>query len=222
MRIERLTKALQEALADAQSLAIGRDHAAIEPVHLLVALLGQSGGVARPLLAQAGFDLAGLEGELEAQLQRLPVIKNPTGEANLSSETMRLLNLADKLAQQQDDQFIAVETLLLAAFDHSQLAAILNRFGNRDQLKSACERVRGGETVQSADAEGQRQALEKYTIDLTERARSGKLDPVIGRDDEIRRTIQVLQRRTKNNPVQDPRSSRAWPSASSTGRCPRA
>ena len=201
MRLERLTKALQEAIADAQSLAVGRDHPAIEPAHLLVALLRQSGGVARPLLAQAGFDLAGLEGELETQLQRLPVIKNPTGEANISADLMRLLNLADKLAQQQGDQFIAVETVLLAAFDHGPLAAILGRFGNKDQLKSASARVRGGETVQSADAEGQRQALEKYTIDLTERARSGKLDPVIGRDDEIRRTIQVLQRRTKNNPV---------------------
>ena len=201
MRLERLTKALQEAIADAQSLAIGRDHPAIEPAHLLVALLRQSGGVARPLLAQAGFDLAGLEGELETQLQRLPVIKNPTGEANISADLMRLLNLADKLAQQQGDQFIAVETVLLAAFDHGPLAATLGRFGSKEQLKSASARVRGGETVQSADAEGQRQALEKYTIDLTERARSGKLDPVIGRDDEIRRTIQVLQRRTKNNPV---------------------
>ncbi|HEX4881439.1 MAG TPA: ATP-dependent chaperone ClpB [Porticoccaceae bacterium] len=201
MRQERLTRALQEAIADAQSLAIGRDHPAIEPVHLLAALLRQSGGVTRPLLAQAGFDLTGLEGELEAQLQRQPVIRNPTGEANISADSMRLLNLADKLAQQQGDQFIAVETVLLAAFDHNQLAAILNRFGKQEQLKSASARVRGGETVQSADAEGQRQALEKYTIDLTERARSGKLDPVIGRDDEIRRTIQVLQRRTKNNPV---------------------
>jgi ATP-dependent Clp protease ATP-binding subunit ClpB len=153
------------------------------------------------VLSQAGFDLPGLEGELEAQLERLPVVKSPTGEVGVSPELVRLLNLADKLAQQQGDQFIAVETLLLAAFDHGQLGPLLNRFGNKNELKGAIERVRGGETVQSADAEGQRQALEKYTVDLTERARSGKLDPVIGRDDEIRRTIQVLQRRTKNNPV---------------------
>ena len=201
MRRERLTNALQQALAEAQSIAVGRDHSAIEPVHLLAALLRDSGGSTRPLLAQAGFDLPGLEGELEAQLERLPTIRNPTGDIDVSPELMRLLNLADKLAQQQGDQFIAVETVLLAAFDHGQLGAILNRFGGKDQLKSAIGRLRGGETVQSADAEGQRQALEKYTIDLTERARSAKLDPVIGRDDEIRRTIQVLQRRTKNNPV---------------------
>jgi len=201
MRQERLTNALLDALADAQSIAVGRDHTALEPVHLLSALLRDGGGATRPLLSQAGFDLPGLEGELEAQLERLPVVKNPTGEVGVSPELARLLNLADKLRQQQGDQFIAVETLLLAAFDHGQLGPILSRFGGRDQFKGAIERVRGGETVQSADAEGQRQALEKYTVDLTERARSGKLDPVIGRDDEIRRTIQVLQRRTKNNPV---------------------
>ena len=201
MRQERLTNALQHALADAQSIAVGRDHTALEPVHLLSALLRDGGGATRPLLSQAGFDLPGLEGELEAQLERLPVVKNPTGEVGVSPELVRLLNLADKLAQQQGDQFIAVETLLLAAFDHGQLGPVLSRFGSRDEFKGAIERVRGGETVQSADAEGQRQALEKYTVDLTERARSGKLDPVIGRDDEIRRTIQVLQRRTKNNPV---------------------
>ena len=201
MRQERLTNALQHALADAQSIAVGRDHSALEPVHVLSALLRDSGGSTRPLLSQAGFDLPGLEGELEAQLERLPVVKSPTGEVGVSPELVRLLNLADKLAQQQGDQFIAVETLLLAAFDHGQLGPLLNRFGNKNELKGAIERVRGGETVQSADAEGQRQALEKYTVDLTERARSGKLDPVIGRDDEIRRTIQVLQRRTKNNPV---------------------
>ncbi|MFZ2209466.1 MAG: ATP-dependent chaperone ClpB [Porticoccaceae bacterium] len=202
MRQDRLTHALHEALADAQSLAIGRDHTAVEPVHLLIALLRQSGGSVRPMLSQAGFDLAGLEGELEAQLQRLAVIKNPTGDINISPDLMRLLNLADKQAQQQGDQFIAAETVLLAAFDLSgPLAAALNKFGGKQQLKAVIDRIRGGETVQSADAESQRQALDKYTVDLTERARAGKLDPVIGRDDEIRRTIQVLQRRTKNNPV---------------------
>ncbi len=202
MRQDRLTNALQQALADAQSLAIGRDHTAVEPVHLLIALLRQSGGSVRPMLSQAGFDLAGLEGELEAQLQRLAVIKNPTGDITISPDLMRLLNLADKQAQQQGDQFIAAETVLLAAFDQSgPLAAALNKFGGKQQLKAVIDQVRGGETVQSADAESQRQALDKYTVDLTERARAGKLDPVIGRDDEIRRTIQVLQRRTKNNPV---------------------
>jgi ATP-dependent Clp protease ATP-binding subunit ClpB len=202
MRQDRLTNALQEALADAQSLAIGRDHTAVEPVHLLIALLRQSGGSTRPMLSQAGFDLAGLEGELEAQLERLPVIKNPTGDVNISPDLMRLLNLADKQAQQQGDQFIAAETVLLAAFEQSgTVGAALNKFGGKSQLKTVIHRIRGGETVQSADAESQRQALDKYTVDLTERARAGKLDPVIGRDDEIRRTIQVLQRRTKNNPV---------------------
>ena len=202
MRQDRLTNALQEALADAQSLAIGRDHTAVEPVHLLIALLRQSGGSARPMLSQAGFDLAGLEGELEAQLERLPVIKNPTGDVNISPDLMRLLNLADKQAQQQGDQFIAAETVLLAAFEQSgAVGAALNKFGGKQQFKAVVDRIRGGETVQSADAESQRQALDKYTVDLTERARAGKLDPVIGRDDEIRRTIQVLQRRTKNNPV---------------------
>jgi ATP-dependent Clp protease ATP-binding subunit ClpB len=202
MRQDRLTNALQEALADAQSLAIGRDHTAVEPVHLLIALLRQSGGSARPMLSQAGFDLAGLEGELEAQLERLPVIKSPTGDVNISPDLMRLLNLADKQAQQQGDQFIAAETVLLAAFEQSgAVGAALNKFGGKQQFKAVVDRIRGGETVQSADAESQRQALDKYTVDLTERARAGKLDPVIGRDDEIRRTIQVLQRRTKNNPV---------------------
>ncbi|MBK6960183.1 MAG: ATP-dependent chaperone ClpB [Gammaproteobacteria bacterium] len=202
MRQDRLTNALQQALADAQSLAIGRDHTAVEPVHLLAVLLRQSGGAVRPMLSQAGFDLAGLEGELEAQLQRLAVIKNPTGDINISPDLMRLLNLADKQAQQQGDQFVAAETVLLAAFDLSgPLAAALNKFGGKQQLKAVIDQIRGGETVQSADAESQRQALDKYTVDLTERARAGKLDPVIGRDDEIRRTIQVLQRRTKNNPV---------------------
>ncbi|MGD9982576.1 MAG: ATP-dependent chaperone ClpB [Porticoccaceae bacterium] len=202
MRQDRLTNALQEALADAQSLAIGRDHTAVEPVHLLIALLRQPGGSVRPMLSQAGFDLAGLEGELEAQLERLPVIKSPTGDVNISPDLMRLLNLADKQAQQQGDQFIAAETVLLAAFEQSgAVGAALNKFGGKQQFKAVVDRIRGGETVQSADAESQRQALDKYTVDLTERARAGKLDPVIGRDDEIRRTIQVLQRRTKNNPV---------------------
>lgn len=202
MKQEKLTNSLQEALGDAQSIAVGRDHTAIEPVHLLVAMLGQSGGSARPMLSSAGFDLSGLEGELESVLKTLPEIKNPTGDISISQDLMRLLNLADKRAQQQGDEYIALETVLLAVFDGGgQLAAALNKFGELGRLEAVIENIRGGETVQNPDTEDQRQALEKYTIDLTERAADGKLDPVIGRDDEIRRTIQVLQRRTKNNPV---------------------
>ena len=202
MKQEKLTNSLQEALSDAQSIAIGRDHTAIEPVHLLMAMLAQSGSSVRPMLSTAGFDLPGLEGELESVLQTLPEIKNPTGDISISQDLMRLLNLADKRAQKQGDQYIALETVLLAAFDGAgKLSEALNKFGERTRLETVIENIRGGETVQNPDAEDQRQALDKYTIDLTERAANGKLDPVIGRDDEIRRTIQVLQRRTKNNPV---------------------
>ncbi len=202
MKQEKLTNSLQEALADAQSIAIGRDHTGIESVHLMMAMLGQSQGSVRPMLSTAGFDLAGLEGQLDTLLQGLPEIKNPTGDIAISQDLMRLLNLADKKAQQLNDQYIASETVLLAAFDMGGgLSDALNKFGDRSRLESVIENIRGGETVQNPDAEDQRQALEKYTIDLTERAADGKLDPVIGRDDEIRRTIQVLQRRTKNNPV---------------------
>ncbi|MGS2724011.1 ATP-dependent chaperone ClpB [Porticoccus sp. GXU_MW_L64] len=202
MRIDKFTNSLQTALADAQSLAVGRDNNAIEPVHLLLAFLNQQGGAVRPLLAKAGFDLAGLQAELEQQLERVARIQSPTGEVGLSADLGRWFNLADKLAQQQGDQYIASETVLLAAFeDRSDVSKALNHYGNKQQLQQATADVRGGENVNNPEAEGNRQALDKYTIDLTERAEQGKLDPVIGRDEEIRRTIQVLQRRTKNNPV---------------------
>ncbi len=202
MRQDRITNQLQEALADAQSLAIGRDHTAIEPVHLMAALLRQSGGAVRPMLGKAGYDLPGLEGELERMLQAQAQIKNPTGDIAISQALMRLLNLADKQAQQQGDQYIASESVLLAATDDSgELGSALRKFGDKKRLQQVVAQVRGGEAVKTPEAEGNREALDKYTIDLTARAEGGKLDPVIGRDDEIRRTIQVLQRRTKNNPV---------------------
>jgi len=202
MRQDRLTTQLQNALGEAQSLAVGRDHTAIEPLHLLHALLNQQGGSVRPMLGQAGFDVAGLQAELNSKLDALPKIQSPTGDVSISQDLSRLLNLADKLAQQQGDQFISSEVVLLSLFDSSDEAGkLLAKFGDKKRLQAVVEQVRGGESVDDPQAEENRQALDKYTIDLTERAEQGKLDPVIGRDDEIRRTIQVLQRRTKNNPV---------------------
>ncbi|RLA39597.1 MAG: ATP-dependent chaperone ClpB [Gammaproteobacteria bacterium] len=202
MRQDRLTTQLQNALGEAQSLAVGRDHTAIEPLHLIHALLNQQGGAVRPMLGQAGFDVAGLQNELNAKLEGLPKIQSPTGDVSISQDLSRLLNLADKLAQQQGDQFISSEALLLSLFDGSDDAGkLLAKFGDKKRLQDVVAQVRGGESVNDPAAEENRQALDKYTIDLTERAEQGKLDPVIGRDDEIRRTIQVLQRRTKNNPV---------------------
>ncbi len=203
MRIDRLTNQLQIALSDAQSLAVGRDHNQLEPVHVMLAMLDQQGGSVRPLLAQAGFDVTGLRNELAKQLDQLARVQSPTGDVHMSAEMGRLLNLADKRAQQVGDKFISSESLLLAAMNDagSGLGKLLTRFGDNKRLEEAVDKVRGGETVDNPDAEGNRQALEKYTIDLTARAEAGKLDPVIGRDDEIRRTVQVLQRRTKNNPV---------------------
>ncbi len=202
MRQDRLTTQLQNALGEAQSLAVGRDHTAIESLHLIYALLNQQGGAVRPMLGQAGFDVAGLQNELNAKLEDLPKIQSPTGDVSISQDLSRLLNLADKLAQQQGDQFISSEALLLSLFDSSDDAGkLLAKFGDKKRLQDVVAQVRGGESVNDPEAEENRQALDKYTIDLTERAEQGKLDPVIGRDDEIRRTIQVLQRRTKNNPV---------------------
>lgn len=203
MRIDRLTNPLQIALSDAQSIAVGRDHANLEPIHLLQAMLDQQGGTVRPLLNNAGFDIAGMRNELNKRLDNLARLNTPTGDVHMSQEMGRLLNLADKFAQQEGDKFISSESLLIAAMRDAKngLGELLLRFGNLEKLESTVKNVRGGETVDDPDAEGKRQALEKYTIDLTARAESGKLDPVIGRDDEIRRTVQVLQRRTKNNPV---------------------
>jgi ATP-dependent Clp protease ATP-binding subunit ClpB len=203
MRIEKLTAKLQQALGDAQSLAVGRDHQSLEPVHLLSALLDQQGGTVRPLLVKAGGNLPKLRTELSQALDRLPKVEGTPGDIHVSNDLGRLLNVADKLAQQRGDQFISSELLVLACFeDRVTLARILKDCGfAKAAVEKAIEEVRGGERVQDPNAEEGRQALEKYTIDLTKRASEGKLDPVIGRDDEIRRTIQVLQRRTKNNPV---------------------
>ncbi len=203
MRFDKFTNQLQSALSDAQSLAVGRDHSQIEPVHLLLALLDQEGSSVRPLLAQSGFDVNGLRNALHKELENLASVKNPTGDIHMSQDMARLFNLADKQAQKSGDKFISSETVLLAALNDkaTAMAKLLTQFGHSQRLVDAIEKLRGGEKVESPDAEENRQALDKYTIDLTARAEAGKLDPVIGRDDEIRRTIQVLQRRTKNNPV---------------------
>lgn len=203
MRIDRLTSKLQLALSDAQSLAVGLDHPAIEPAHLMQALLEQQGGSIKPLLMQVGFDVNSLRKELTKELDQLPKIQNPTGDVNMSQDLARLLNQADRLAQQKGDQYITSEVVLLAAMDeNSKLGKLLLGQGvSKKALENAINNLRGGEAVNDPNAEESRQALDKYTIDLTRRAEEGKLDPVIGRDDEIRRTIQVLQRRTKNNPV---------------------
>ncbi|MBO9551756.1 MULTISPECIES: ATP-dependent chaperone ClpB [Pseudomonas] len=203
MRIDRLTSKLQLAISDAQSLAVGMDHPAIEPVHLLQALLEQQGGSIKPLLMQVGFDINNLRQALVKELDQLPKIQNPTGDVNMSQDLARLLNQADRLAQQKGDQFISSELVVLAAMDeNSKLGKLLLSQGvTKKALENAINNLRGGAAVNDANAEESRQALDKYTVDLTKRAEEGKLDPVIGRDDEIRRTVQVLQRRTKNNPV---------------------
>ena len=203
MRMDKLTNQLQTALADAQSLALGKDHNFIEPLHLLSALLDQKGGSTRPLLQKTGANLAGLATGLKSALETLPQVSGTGGEVHLSGELGKVLNVADKLAQQGGDAYISSELVLLATLESKTRAGELlkNSGVTAVALQAAIEQVRGGETVDNPEAEESRQALDKYTIDLTERAEQGKLDPVIGRDDEIRRTIQVLQRRTKNNPV---------------------
>jgi ATP-dependent Clp protease ATP-binding subunit ClpB len=203
MRMDKLTTKFQQALADAQSLAVGRDNQYIEPVHLMVALLDQQGGTARPLLEKAGVQVPKLRSDLAAALDRIAKVDGTGGEVLLGNDLNKLLNVTDKLAQQRGDQFISSELFVLAACDdRGELGRLLKANGaSRANLEKAIEEVRGGAKVDDAGAEENRQALEKYSIDLTERATQGKLDPVIGRDDEIRRTIQVLQRRTKNNPV---------------------
>src|SRR5690554_6513497 len=203
MRIDRLTSTLQVALSDAQSMAVGRDHNQIDPLHLMLALMEQQHGSIRPLLLQVGFDLNALRQQLSEAMEQLPTISNPTGDINLSQDLARLLNKADALAQKRGDQFISSELVLLAAMDsNTRLGKILLGQGvSAKALETAIDNLRGGETVNDPNAEESRQALDKYTVDLTRRAEEGKLDPVIGRDDEIGRTVQVLQRRTKNNPV---------------------
>lgn len=203
MRMDKLTAKFQTALADAQSLALGRDNPFIEPEHLMKALLDQQGSVCAPLLSKASVNVPALRVSLEKALDALPKVSGNGADVHVSNALNRLLNLTDKLAQKQGDSYISSELFLLAALlEEGSLSRLLKQAGaDKNVLEQALARLRGGETVNDPNAEEQRQALEKYTVDLTERATRGKLDPVIGRDDEIRRTIQVLQRRTKNNPV---------------------
>ncbi len=203
MRMDKLTTKFQLALQEAQSLAVGRDHQMIEPLHLLVALLDQEGGTVRPLLAKIGVNINQLRSQLGEALDRLPQVEGTPGEVHISNDLGKLLNVTDKIAQQRKDAYISSELFLLACLeDKGAVGDILNKVGvTKEALEKAIEELRGGESVDDPNAEEQRGALDKYTIDLTERAEQGKLDPVIGRDEEIRRSIQVLQRRTKNNPV---------------------
>jgi ATP-dependent Clp protease ATP-binding subunit ClpB len=203
MRMDKLTTRFQQALADAQSLAVGRDHPAIEPVHVMAALLDQPQGSTTPLLAQSGVALPAFRKALNEALAALPKVGQADGNVQVGQELGRVLNLADKAAQQRNDQYIASELFVLAATqDSGRLGQLLKQHGaTPETISRAIDAVRGGQSTDSADAEDQRQALQKYTINLTERAKSGKLDPVIGRDEEIRRVIQVLSRRTKNNPA---------------------
>lgn len=203
MRMDKLTSKFQMALADAQSIVVGRDHQFIEPVHLMLALLDQQGGMVRPLLTQVGVNVNQLRVMVGQAIGRLPLVQGAEGDVRVSNDLNRLLNITDKLAQQRGDQYISSELFVLAAVeDKGSLGEILRQAGaTRENIGQAIDNIRGGQAVDDPNAEDQRQVLEKYTIDLTERAEQGKLDPVIGRDDEIRRTIQVLQRRTKNNPV---------------------
>src|SRR5690242_20848857 len=197
MRFDKLTTKFQQALADAQSLALGNDNGFIEPQHLLAALLAQEDGGTASLLARAGVNVPRVQAALRTEINNLPKVSGTGGEITISRDLNNLLNLTDKEATKRGDQFIASELFLLAlADDKSETGRLAKEYGlTRKALEKAIEAVRGGASIDSQEAEGQRQALAKYTIDLTERARSGKLDPVIGRDDEIRRVIQVLQRR---------------------------
>jgi ATP-dependent Clp protease ATP-binding subunit ClpB len=203
MRMDKLTSRFQQALQEAQSLAVGRDHNMIEPVHVLSALIEQQGGSVRPLLTKAGANVPIIRQRLAAMLDALPKVKGQEGNISIGNDLTRLLNLTDKLAQERGDQFIASELFVLsAADDKGELGQLLRNHGaTKALLATAIDQLRGGEAVQDANAEEHRQALDKYTIDFTKRAEDSKLDPVIGRDEEIRRVIQVLQRRTKNNPV---------------------
>jgi ATP-dependent Clp protease ATP-binding subunit ClpB len=203
MRFDKFTTKFQQALSDAQSLAVGHDNQIIEPQHLLLALLNQEDGATSSLLQRAGVNVAPLKKALDAAIDRLPQVEGHSGEVSIGRDLSNLLNITDKEAQKRGDQFIASEMFLLAlSSDRGDTGRLLKEQGlTRPALEKAIEAIRGGASVGSQEAEGQREALNKYCLDLTERARAGKLDPVIGRDDEIRRTIQILQRRTKNNPV---------------------
>ncbi|MEH6532102.1 MAG: Clp protease N-terminal domain-containing protein, partial [Photobacterium frigidiphilum] len=203
MRLDRFTSKFQMAISDGQSLALGRDHQYIEPTHLMVALLNQDGSTIRPLLTMLNVDISQLRSRLGELLDHLPKVTGIGGEVQLSNGMGLLLNMCDKLAQKRKDKFISSELFILAAVDDKgPLGKLLKELGlTAAKIEQAIDQVRGGQKVDDQNAEENRQALEKFTIDLTERAEQGKLDPVIGRDDEIRRTIQVLQRRTKNNPV---------------------
>ena len=203
MRLDKLTSKFQLALAEAQSLAVGQDHQFIEPAHLMVALLDQQGGTVRGLLTKAGANVNLLRSQLGEAIDRLPRVEGAGGEVHVGNDLTKLFNLTDKLAQERADQYISSELFVLAALDDkSPLKDIFERAGAvRGAVEKAIDDLRGGQQVDDPNAEDTRQALEKYTIDLTERAEQGKLDPIVGRDEEIRRTIQILQRRTKNNPV---------------------
>jgi len=203
MRMDKLTSKLQMALSDAQSLAVGKDHNFIEPAHLVSVLVDQKGGSIRPLLMQTGFDIPALRNGLKKLIEELPVVKDGGGDVQVSPELGKLLNMSDKISQQRGDQYISSENVLLAAMDDKgALGKLLNSFSvSKQALENAISNLRGGASVDNPEAEENYQALEKFTVDVTQKAEQGELDPVIGRDDEIRRTIQVLQRRTKNNPV---------------------
>ena len=203
MRMDKLTSKLQVALSDAQSLAVGKDHNYIEPAHLVSVLVDQKGGSIRPLLMQTGFDIPALRNGLKKIIEELPVVKDHGGEVLMSPDLSKLLNIADKISQKGGDQYISSENVFLAAMDDKDtLGKLLNSFNvSKQALENAIKNLRGGASVDNPEAEENYQALEKFTVDVTQKAEQGELDPVIGRDDEIRRTIQVLQRRTKNNPV---------------------
>jgi len=203
MRMDKLTSKLQTALSDAQSLAVGKDHNYIEPAHLVSVLVDQKGGSIRPLLMQTGFDIPALRNGLQKLIDELPVVQDHGGDVMMSPDLAKLLNMADKISQKSGDQYISSEYVFLAAMDDKgALGVLLQSFTvTKQALENAIKNLRGGASVDNPEAEENYQALEKYTVDVTQKAEQGKLDPVIGRDDEIRRTIQVLQRRTKNNPV---------------------
>ncbi|MGE8541793.1 MAG: Clp protease N-terminal domain-containing protein, partial [Acinetobacter sp.] len=200
MRFEKFTNRLQQALSDAQSLAMGKDHTAIEGIHILATLMEEASNLS--LLQQSGANLPELKSKLTQALSDAPTLANPTGDINLSPDAVKALNLADSFAQKSGDEFLSTDWVILGLAETGATKTLLNSVGVKSEsLRNVITKIRGDEKVMSNNHEDQRDSLNKYTLDLTERALAGKLDPVIGRDDEIRRTIQVLSRRTKNNPV---------------------